>query len=68
MSRYKTEEQKIAFCVGGLVITILHGGFDVCKIEEWGPYVGIPMILFSVIYGRYYTKDKPKNKDDENNK
>jgi hypothetical protein len=62
MSRYKTEEQKSAFGVGILVISILHGGFDVFRIEGWGPYVGIPMILFSVICAYQYTKDDPKNK------
>ena len=63
MSRYKTEEQKNAFTAGLLLMFIMNIGFNLFRIEGWGPYVGLPIIIFSILYGRYYTKDKPKNKD-----
>lgn len=65
MSKYKTEEQKSAFGVGLIVMLILQGGFDLCKIEGWGPYVGMPMIIFFFIYTYQYTADGLKNKEDE---
>lgn len=65
VKKYKTEEQKNAFGVGLIVMLILQGGFDVWRLEGWGPYIGILMILFSVICAYEYTKDDPKNKDDE---
>ena len=62
MSRY-TEEEISAVCVGIVLTTILHAGFDLSKIEGWGVYVGIPMILFAAI--RMYKITNPKNKKDE---
>lgn len=62
MSRYKTEEQKNAFTAGLLLMFIMNIGFNLFRIEGWGPYIGLPIIIFSVIYGRYYTKDKPKKR------
>ena len=44
---------------------ILQGGFDLCKIEGWGPYVGMSMIIFFFIYTYQYTADGLKNKEDE---
>ena len=65
MSKYKTEEQKSAFTVGLLIMFIMNIGFSLFRIEGWGPYVGLPIIIFSILYGRHYTKDKPKNKENE---
>ena len=65
MSKYKTEEQKSAFGVGLIVMLILQGGFDLCKIEGWGPYVGMTMIIFFFIYTYQYTAGGLKNKEDE---
>ncbi len=65
MSKYKTEEQKNAFTAGVLVMLIINIGFNLFRIEGWGPYVGLPIIIFGILYGRHYTKDKPKNKEDE---
>jgi len=62
MSRYKTEEQKNAFTAGLLLMFIMNIGFNLFRIEGWGPYVGLPIIILSILYGRHYTKDKPKQR------
>ena len=67
MSKYKTKKQKIAFAQGLIIAVVLNIGGGLCKIEGWGPYVGIPMILFGFICAYQYTKDDPKNKEDEIN-
>lgn len=60
MGEYKTEKQKTAFVTGLIVMLILHIGFDLCEVEGWGAYVGIPMIIFSFICAYQYGKDNPK--------
>lgn len=62
MSRYKTEEQINAFAFAMFIALILNIGFDLCRVERWGPYVGIPMVLFGFIVIFQYSRTKPKQR------
>ena len=66
MSNYSTREQRNAFGVGIFMTTLFHAGWDLCNLGGWALWLGIPMIIFTVIFAWAYTmEEKSKSQEDE---
>ena len=65
MSNYRTKEQINAFGVGMFIMILFHAGWDLCNLGGWALWLGIPMIIFTVIFVWAYTMEKQKNQEDE---
>lgn len=66
MSNYRTKEQINAFGVGMFIMILFHAGWDLCNLGGWALWLGIPMIIFTVIFVWAYTmEEKVKSQEDE---
>ena len=65
MSNYRTKEQINAFGLGMFIMILFQCGWDLCNLGGWTMWLGIPMIIFTIIFVWSYTMEKPKNQEDE---
>tara|TARA_R110001592_G_scaffold67_3_gene422 strand:- start:16070 stop:16273 length:204 start_codon:yes stop_codon:yes gene_type:complete len=66
MSNYSTREQRNAFTVGMGIMMLAHLGWDLCNLGGWTLFLGIPILIFTVIFVWAYTmEEKAKSQEDE---
>lgn len=65
MSNYRTKEQIEAFSVGMFIMMLFHVGWDLCNLGGWTLCLGIPILIFTVIFVWAYTIKETKNQEDE---
>jgi hypothetical protein len=65
MSNYRTKEQINAFGLGMFIMILFHLGWDLCNLGGWTLFLGIPILIFTVIFVWAYTMEKPKSQEDE---
>ncbi len=65
MSNYRTKKQINSFGLGMFIMIFFQCGLSLCNLGGWTMYLGIPMVIFTVIFVWSYTMEKPKNQEDE---
>jgi len=65
MSNYRTEEQINSFGLGMMIMILFNVGWDLCSLGGWTMWLGIPILIFTVIFVWTYTMKNTKNQEDE---